>query len=133
NPLGAFFLKNQGASPYRQPSCPEYYSRLIVNLRIAMFWPCAARPGARIKSKQTPPGKSDNGRFENWVACYYRGVCTFASGLTDDRVEGILLTRAAFTRTRKLLRGRDRIRFVTILLITFRHVVSHMFRGQLTF
>src|SRR5262245_15374485 len=98
-----------------------------------MFWPCAARPAARTKSKQTPPGKKKEGHFENWVACYYRGVCTFASGLTDDRVEAVLLTDAAFTRTPKLLRGRDQIRFVTILLTTVRHVVSHRFRDQLTF
>ena len=97
-----------------------------------MFWPCAARPAATIKSKRTPPEKSDNGRFENLVACYYRGVCT-CSRLTDDRVEAVLLTHAAFPRTRKLLRSRDQISFVTILLTTVRHVVSHMFRGQLTF
>jgi hypothetical protein len=33
-----------------------------------------------------------SGRFENLVAGYYRGVCTFASRLTGDRVEAVLLT-----------------------------------------
>ena len=98
-----------------------------------MFWPCAARPAATIKSKRTPSKKGEDGRFEYLVARYYRSVCTFASRLADDPVEGVLLTHAAFTRTRKLLRSRDQIRFVTILLTTVRHVVSDMFRGQLTF
>jgi hypothetical protein len=80
-----------------------------------MFWPCAAGP--RTKSKRRPSNKKD-GRFENLVARYYRGVCTFASRLTDDPVEAVLLTHAAFTSTRKLLRSRDEVRLVTILLTT---------------
>jgi hypothetical protein len=98
-----------------------------------MFWPCAVRPAARTKSKRTPSNKRKDRRFESLVARYYRGVCSFGSRLADDPVEAVLLTHAAFTRTRKLLRSRDQIRFVTILLTTVRHVVSHMFRGQLTF
>ena len=81
-----------------------------------MFWPRAARPAARTKSKRTPSKKRKRGRFENLVARYYRGVCTFASRLTDDPVEAVLLTHAAFTSTRKLLRTRDEVRLVTILL-----------------
>ena len=87
-----------------------------MNPRIAMFWPHAARPAARIKSKQTPPKKRRRGRFENLVARYYRGVSTFASRLTDDPVEAVFLTHAAFTSTRKLLRTRDEVSLVTILL-----------------
>jgi hypothetical protein len=98
-----------------------------------MFWPCAVRPAARTKSKRTPSNQRKDRRFEYLVARYYRSVCTFASRLADDPVEAVVLTYAAFTRTRKLLRSRDQIRFVTILLTTVRHVVSHMFRGQLTF
>src|SRR5262245_27729700 len=98
-----------------------------------MFWPCAVRPAARTKSKRTPSNKGKDRRFESLVAHYYRGVCSFASRLTDDRVEAVVLTHAAFTSTRKLVRSRDQIRFVTILLTSVRHVVSHMFRGQLTF
>jgi len=81
-----------------------------------MFWPCAARPATRTTIKGTPSKKRKDGRFENLVARYYRGVCTFASRLTDDPVEAVLLTHAAFTSTRKLLRTRDEIRLVTILL-----------------
>ena len=84
--------------------------------RIAIFWPHAARPAARTKSKRTPPKKRKRGGFENLVARYYRGVCTFASRLTGYPVEAVLLTHAAFTSTRKLLRTRDEVRLVTILL-----------------
>ena len=82
-----------------------------------MFWPCAARVAASTKSKRTPSNKKD-GRFENLVARYYGGVCTFASRLTDDPIEAVLLTHVAFTSTRKLLRSGDEVRLVTILLTT---------------
>ena len=87
-----------------------------MNPRIAIFWPHAARPAARTKSKRTPPKKRKRGGFENLVARYYRGVCTFGSRLTGDPVEAVWLTHAAFTSTRKLLRTRDEVRLVTILL-----------------
>jgi len=87
-----------------------------VNPRIAMFWPCAVRPAARTKSKRTPSNKGKDRRFESLVARYYRGVCTFASWLTDDPVEAVVLSHAAFTSTRKVLRSRDEVRLVTILL-----------------
>jgi hypothetical protein len=83
-----------------------------------MFWPWAARPAARTKSKRTSSKKRKDGRFENLVARYYHGVCTFASRLTDNPVEAVLLTHAAFTSARKLLRSRDEVRLVTILLTT---------------
>ena len=133
NPPRGFFSEKSGALPDRQSRCPYYYSRVVVNPRIAMFWPCAVRPAARTKSKRTPSNKRKDRRFESLVARYYRGVCTFASRLTDDPVEAVLLTHAAFTRTRNQLRSRDQIRFVTILLTNVRHVVSQMFKGQLTF
>ena len=87
-----------------------------MNPRIAMFWPCAVRPAARTKSKRTPSNKRKDRRFESLVARYYRGVCTFASQLTDDPVEAVLLTDAAFTSARKVLQSRDEVRLVTILL-----------------
>ena len=68
-----------------------------------------------MKSKRTSP-KTRRERFENLVAHYYRGVCTFAYRLTNDPVEAVLLTHAAFTSERKLLRARDEVRVVTILL-----------------
>ena len=60
-----------------------------------------------------------SGRFENLVARYYRGVCTFASRLTGDAVEAVLLTHAAFISTRRQLWSRrNEVRLVTILLTT---------------
>jgi hypothetical protein len=76
------------------------------------------------QSKGTPPKKRKDGRFENLVARYYRGVCTFAFRLTDDPVEAVLLTHGAFTSTRKLLRTRDEVRLVTILLTTVRRAAQ---------
>src|SRR5215475_2846153 len=81
-----------------------------------MFWRCAARPAARTKSKPTPSNKRKDRRFESLVARYYRGVFTFASRLTDDPVEAVLLTHAVFTSTRKVLRSHDELGLVTILL-----------------
>jgi len=87
-----------------------------VNPGIAIFGPCAVRPAARSESKQTPSNKRKDRRFEYLVARYYRGVCTFASRLTGDPVEAVVLTHAAFTGTRKVLGSRDEVRLVTILL-----------------
>jgi len=97
-----------------QPRCPYYCSRVVVNPRIAMFWRCAVRTAARTKSKRMPSNKGKDRRFEYWVACYYRGFCTFASRLTDEPL--VLLTHAAFTSTRKVLRSRDEVRRVRIPL-----------------
>ena len=115
NSIGDFFLKNQGLSPIGSRAASITISIQTVNPRIAIFWPHAARPAARTNSKRTPPKKRKRGGFENLVARYYRGVCTFGS-LTGYPVEAVLLTHAAFTSTRKLLRTRDEVRLVTILL-----------------
>ena len=84
-----------------------------------------------------------SGRFENLVARYYRGVGTFASRLTGDAVEAVLLTHAAFISTRRQLWSRrNEVRLVTILLTTVMAgrpggknyaTVSDMFRGHLAF
>ena len=87
-----------------------------MNPGIAMFWPCAVRPAARTKSKRTPSNQRKDRHFEYWVARYYRGVCTFASRLTDDPIEAVLLTHAAFTGSRKVPRSRDEVRRVTVPL-----------------
>jgi plasmid replication initiation protein len=56
-------------------------------------------------------------RFDTLVARYYPAVYTFASRLTDDPREAVLLTHDAFNSTRKQLRsGRDEVALVTILL-----------------
>jgi hypothetical protein len=69
------------------------------------------------QSKRTPPKKRKDGRFENLVARYYRGVYSFASRLTDDPVEAVVLTHVAFITARRQLRsGRNEVEIVTILL-----------------
>src|SRR5690349_23828756 len=81
-----------------------------------MFWICAVRPAARTNSKRTLLNKRKDRRFEYWIARYYRRVCTFASRLTDEPLEAVLLAHAAFTSTRKVLRSRDEVRGVSIRL-----------------
>jgi hypothetical protein len=64
-----------------------------------------------------PPMKTKGARFDSFVARYYPAVYNFASRLTDDPREAVLLTHDAFNRTRKLVRNRrDEIAVVTILL-----------------
>jgi hypothetical protein len=51
------------------------------------------------------------------VARYYCAVYNFASRVTDDPLEAVLLTHDAFNSTRKQLRSRrDEVERVTILL-----------------
>ena len=58
-----------------------------------------------------------NARFDSLVARYYTAVYTFASRLTDDPREAVLLTHQAFTTTRKQLRDRrNEVELVTTLL-----------------
>ena len=58
-----------------------------------------------------------NVRFDTLVARYYTAVYTFASRLTDDPREAVLLTHEAFTTTRKQLRDRrNEVEPVTTLL-----------------
>ena len=61
--------------------------------------------------------KTKCARFDTLVARYYPAVYSFASRLTDDPREAVLLTRDAFNSTRKQLRSRrDEVALVTILL-----------------
>ena len=61
--------------------------------------------------------KSRRARFDTVVARYYPAVYTFASRLTDDPREAVLLTHEAFTSTRKQLRNRrNEVEVVTTLL-----------------
>jgi hypothetical protein len=67
--------------------------------------------------KRTPPITAKSSRFERLVARYYLAVYGFASRLTDDPLEAVLLTHDAFDSTRKQLRScRDEIGCMTILL-----------------
>ena len=64
-----------------------------------------------------PSIKTYPARFDTLVARYYPAVYSFASRLTDDPREAILLTHDAFARIRKKLWSRrDEVAVVTILL-----------------
>jgi hypothetical protein len=77
----------------------------------------AARPPARTQSKRKPLIKTKRTRFDTLVARYYPAVYSFASQLTDDPLEAVLLTHDAFNSTRKELRTRrDEVALVIILL-----------------
>ena len=61
--------------------------------------------------------KRRRARFDTLVARYYPAVYSFASRLTDDPREAVLLTHEAFTTTRKQLRNRrNEVELVTTLL-----------------
>jgi hypothetical protein len=61
--------------------------------------------------------KAKRARFDSLVARYYCAVYNFASRVTDDPLEAVLLTHDAFNSTRKQLRNRrDEVERVTILL-----------------
>jgi hypothetical protein len=67
--------------------------------------------------KRKAPMKTQLVRFDTLVARYYPAVYTFASRLTDDPREAVLLTHEAFNSTRKQLRcRRDDVALMTILL-----------------
>src|ERR1700756_4852814 len=78
---------------------------------------CAARSIARTESKAKPSIKTKRARFDTLVTRYYPAVYSFASRLTDDPREAVLLTHDAFNSTRTQLRGhRNEVALVTILL-----------------
>ena len=61
--------------------------------------------------------KTKRARFDTLVARYYPDVYSFASRLTDDPREAVLLTHDAFISTRKQLRSRrSEVALVIILL-----------------
>jgi DNA-directed RNA polymerase specialized sigma24 family protein len=61
--------------------------------------------------------KRRRARLDALVARYYPAVYRFASRLTDDPREAVLLTHQAFTTTRKQLRNRrNEAEFKTTLL-----------------
>jgi hypothetical protein len=71
----------------------------------------------KTKKRPRPPKANKLGRFETSVRRYYSGVYSFASRLTDDPVEAVVLTHGAFISTRRQLRSRrNEIEIVTILL-----------------
>jgi DNA-directed RNA polymerase specialized sigma24 family protein len=61
--------------------------------------------------------KAKSSRFDSLVARYYPAVYSFASRLTDDPREAVLLTHDAFNSIRKQRWNcRDEVERVTILL-----------------
>jgi DNA-directed RNA polymerase specialized sigma24 family protein len=67
--------------------------------------------------KRKPPMKPKSSRFDSLVARYYPAVYSFASRLTDDPREAVVLTRDAFKSTRKQLRNRrDDVALASILI-----------------
>jgi DNA-directed RNA polymerase specialized sigma24 family protein len=66
--------------------------------------------------KRKAPMKTKRARFDTLVARYYPAVYSFASRLTDDPRETVLLTHDAFNSSRKQLRRRRDEVALTILL-----------------
>jgi len=76
-----------------------------------------ARSIARTESKRKPPTKAKGTRFDTLVSRYYPAVYSFASRLTDDPREAVLLTKDAFNTIRKRRwRRRNEVMLATILL-----------------
>lgn len=69
------------------------------------------------QQRPKPLKANKRGYFETLVLRYYSGVYNFASRLTDDPVEAVVLTHGAFISTRRqLLSRRNEVEIVTILL-----------------
>lgn len=63
--------------------------------------------------------KAKSSRFDCLVARYYPAVYSFASRLTDDPREAVVLTHDAFKSTRKYLGNRrDEAALASILIST---------------
>ncbi len=61
--------------------------------------------------------KAKSSRFDSLVAHYYPAVYSFASRLTDDPREAVMLTHDAFKSTRKQLRNRrDEVALASIVI-----------------
>ena len=74
-------------------------------------------PFQEPNQKRKPRIKTKQAHFDALVARYYPAVYSFASRLTDDPREAVLLTHDAFARIRnKLWSRRDEVAVVTILL-----------------
>ena len=71
----------------------------------------------RTIKKRKPPMKAKSSRFDSLVARYYPAVYSFASRLTDDPREAVVLTRDAFQSTLNQLRyRRDEIALMSVLI-----------------
>ena len=66
--------------------------------------PC--RQVRETDKKRKSPSKTKPTSFDALVARYYRMIYRLVLQITDDPLEALLLTHAAFNRTRKQLRTR---------------------------
>src|SRR4029453_13786209 len=67
--------------------------------------------------KREPPMRTKHARFDSLVPFFYPAVYSFASRLTDDPREAVLLTHDAFNSTRRQLQScRDEFVLMPILL-----------------
>src|SRR6266487_1533638 len=74
--------------------------------------------GTATNRKRKPLMKAKISRFDNLVARYYPAVYSFASRLTDDPREAIVLTRDAFRSVQKQLCSlRDQTAVATTLIL----------------
>lgn len=70
-----------------------------------------------LVKKSKSPMKAKTSRFDALVARYYPAVYSFASRLTDDPRQAVVLTHDAFTSTRKQLKNRrDESALASILI-----------------
>src|SRR5438876_6735344 len=74
--------------------------------------------GTATNQKRRLPMKTKSSRFDSLVARYYPAVYSFASRLTDDPREAVVLTRDAFNSTRKQLRNCSDERVLASILIS---------------
>ena len=67
--------------------------------------------------KRKLPIKAKTSRFDSLVARYYPAVYSFASQLTDDPRQAVMLTHDAFTSIRNQLKnGRNESALASILI-----------------
>jgi DNA-directed RNA polymerase specialized sigma24 family protein len=73
--------------------------------------------GTVTNQKRKPPMKAKSSRFDSLVARYYPAVYSFASRLTQDPREAVVLTRDAFKSTQKQHpNSRDEVALASILI-----------------
>jgi DNA-directed RNA polymerase specialized sigma24 family protein len=74
-------------------------------------------PGRAMKNGSRDLRRSEGSHFDKVVARYYPAVYSFATRLTGDPRDAILLTRKAFANARRQLHAlRDQDSITTILL-----------------
>jgi hypothetical protein len=74
--------------------------------------------GTATSLKRKPLMRTKSSRFDSLVARYYPAVYSFASRLTDDPREAIMLTRDAFNSTRTQLGNRRDEAVLAYILIS---------------